>query len=83
LNQFKQNAKKDLKLFAAVFHLSSQSKIERDILMSSIVDPAKGVYFDLETSFEVPVKTLIGMCIDKIQKRESSVELPRLETRQE
>jgi hypothetical protein len=51
--------------------------------MSSIVDPAKGVYFDLETSFEVPVKTLIGMCIDKILGLEPSVELPRLEAREE
>jgi len=51
--------------------------------MSSIVDPRKGVYFDADTSFEVPVKTLIGMSRDKIQKVESSFELSNLDIRGE
>lgn len=83
LNFFRAKEKRDLKLFAAAFQLGSQSKIERTRLMSSIVDPRKGVYFDADTSFEVPVKTLIGMSRDKIQKVESSFELSNLDIREE
>nr|UPW42251.1 MAG: putative RNA dependent RNA polymerase [Yunnan mito-like virus 51] len=83
LNYFKAKEKRDLKLFAATFQLGSQSKIERPRLISSIVDPRKGIYFDADTSFEVPVKTLIGMCRDKILGVESSFELSGLEARDE
>jgi hypothetical protein len=57
--------------------------IERVKLISSIVDPRKGIYFDAETSFEVPVKTLIGMSCDKILSRESSAELSKFDIREE
>jgi hypothetical protein len=83
LNNFKAAERVDLKLSTAVFHLASQSMIERAKLISSIVDPRKGIYFDAETSFEVPVKTLIGMSCDKILSRESSAELSKFDIREE
>jgi hypothetical protein len=83
LNNFKQEGARGLEVHASAFSLACQSKIEQATLMSSIVDPSKGIYFDPETSFEVPVNSLIEISRDTIVSGSSAKELSHLDIRSE
>jgi hypothetical protein len=86
LNKFNPRfSYKDFSLSASAFSLLGLCEnIGHKIIMSSLVNPAKGCLWDIESeNFQVPTRTLLAMARDLITKGETSVVLPREEGRYE
>lgn len=76
---------KDFSLMASSFSMLGLCKnIKHNLIMKSLVNPRKGVFWDMDTeNFSVPTRSLLTITRDMITKGESSVILSNDDERQE